>query len=111
MFGGYLIFWFAFRCPVLPISRFANQTDLSYGVYLYAWPIQSTIAFLTARSINPWTLSAISLALAGSVAWVSWTFVEKPALAVARNRGSLDASRSAENDASLAAKEKEIMQV
>jgi peptidoglycan/LPS O-acetylase OafA/YrhL len=84
--GGYLIFWFALRCPVLPISRFANNTDLSYGIYLYAWPIQSTIAFFTARSINPWALSAISLALAAAAAWVSWTFIEKPALALAHRR-------------------------
>lgn len=84
--GGYLIFWFAFRCPVLAISRFANKTDLSYGIYLYAWPIQSTIAFFTARSINPWALSAISLALAAAAAWASWTFIEKPALALAHRR-------------------------
>ena len=84
--GSYLIFWFAFRCPVLPVSRFANNTDLSYGIYLYAWPIQSTIAFFTARSINPWALSAISLALAAGAAWASWTFIEKPALALAHRR-------------------------
>jgi peptidoglycan/LPS O-acetylase OafA/YrhL len=36
--GSYLIFWFALHCPVLPISRFTNKTDLSYGIYLYAWP-------------------------------------------------------------------------
>ncbi len=86
IFGGYLIFWFAFRCPILRISRFSNKTDLSYGIYLYAWPIQSTIAFVTARAINPWGLSAISLALAVTAAWASWTFIEKPALALAHRR-------------------------
>jgi peptidoglycan/LPS O-acetylase OafA/YrhL len=54
--AGYLIFWFALQSPVLPISRFTNKTDLSYGIYLYAWPIQSTIAFFSDRSINPWAL-------------------------------------------------------
>jgi peptidoglycan/LPS O-acetylase OafA/YrhL len=86
--GGYLIFWFALRCPVLPISRFTNKTDLSYGIYLYAWPIQSAIAFFTARSINPWALSAVTLALAAAAAWVSWTFIEKPALAMAHRKTS-----------------------
>jgi peptidoglycan/LPS O-acetylase OafA/YrhL len=86
VFGGYLIFWFAFRCPVLRISRFAINTDLSYGIYLYAWPIQSTIAFFTARSINPWALSAVSLALAAAAAWASWTLIEKPALALAHRK-------------------------
>jgi peptidoglycan/LPS O-acetylase OafA/YrhL len=87
-FGGYLIFWFALHCPVLPISRFTNKTDLSYGIYLYAWPIQSTIAFVTARSISPWALSIASLALAAGAAWVSWTFIEKPALALAHRKSS-----------------------
>ena len=80
--GSYLVFWFAFRCKVLPISRLTNKTDLSYGIYLYAWPIQSTIAYLD-RSINPWVLSGISLLLSAFAAYVSWTFVEKSPLAFA----------------------------
>jgi peptidoglycan/LPS O-acetylase OafA/YrhL len=86
--GGYLIFWFALHCPVLPISRFTNKTDLSYGIYLYAWPIQSSIALFTDRSINPWALSLITLALAAAAASVSWTFIEKPALALAHRKTS-----------------------
>ncbi len=69
-------------------SRFAIHTDLSYGIYLYGWPIQSTIAFFLDRAINPWALSAASLALAAAAAWVSWTFVEKPALALAHRKTS-----------------------
>ena len=88
VFGGYLIFWFAFHCPVFSISRFTNKTDLSYGIYLYAWPIQSMIAFFTNREINPWLLSAISLALAAAAAWMSWTFLEKPALALAHRQAA-----------------------
>jgi peptidoglycan/LPS O-acetylase OafA/YrhL len=86
--GGYLIFWFALHCSVLPISRFTNKTDLSYGIYLYAWPIQSSIAFFTDRSINPWVLSLVTLALAAAAASVSWTFIEKPALALAHRKTS-----------------------
>jgi peptidoglycan/LPS O-acetylase OafA/YrhL len=88
IFGGYLIFWFTLHCPVLPISRFTNKTDLSYGIYLYAWPIQSSIAFFTNRSINPWALSVITLVLAAAAASVSWTFIEKPALALAHRKTS-----------------------
>jgi peptidoglycan/LPS O-acetylase OafA/YrhL len=98
--GGYLIFWFAFRCPVLPISRFTNRTDLSYGIYLYAWPIQSTIAFVTDRSINPWVLSAISFALSAAAAWVSWTLIEKPALALAHDKNRRPAVKPVERNQS-----------
>ena len=75
-----LIFWVAYRAPVFSLSRFTNWTDLSYGVYLYAWPIQSAIAFLTHRAINPWAMSGVTLVLAASAAWLSWTFVERPAI-------------------------------
>jgi peptidoglycan/LPS O-acetylase OafA/YrhL len=71
---------------VLSISRFSNETDLSYGIYLYAWPIQSTIAYLD-RSIDPWVLSAITLPFSAAAAYLSWTFVEKAPLALAQ-RGS-----------------------
>jgi hypothetical protein len=52
--------------PVFAISRFTNKTGSSYGIYLYALPIQSMIAFFTHRAINPWLLSAASLALAAA---------------------------------------------
>lgn len=79
IFGGYLIFWIAFKLPVFRLSKLANKTDLSYGVYLYAWPIASIIAW-NFRGINPWLLSALTFTLAVIVAYFSWTFVEKPCL-------------------------------
>jgi len=41
IFGGYLLFWLAFHCRPTLYSRFDSRTDLSYGVYLYAYPIQN----------------------------------------------------------------------
>ncbi len=84
--GAYLILWVAYRVPVIAISRFTNRTDLSYGIYLYAWPIQSAIAFLTHRAINPWAMSGVTLLLASGAAWVSWTIIEKPAIGLAKKR-------------------------
>jgi peptidoglycan/LPS O-acetylase OafA/YrhL len=81
--GAYLIFWVAYRAPVLSLSRFTNRTDLSFGIYLYAWPIQSAIAFLTHRAMNPWAMSGVTLVLAASAAWLSWTFIEGPAMCFA----------------------------
>ena len=79
LFGGYLIFWIAFKVRMLFLSVYDNKFDLSYGIYLYAWPIQSTIA-LNFRTINPWLLCIISFAGACAFAYVSWSFIEKPAL-------------------------------
>lgn len=85
LFGGYLVFWFAFRVPVLRISRFDNAVDVSYGLYLYAWPVQMLIIWNDPH-ITPWALTSLSLLVATILGYASWTFIEKPALAVRRGR-------------------------
>jgi peptidoglycan/LPS O-acetylase OafA/YrhL len=83
--GGYLIFWFAFKVPVLSLSRADNKVDISYGTYLYAWPIQNLIIW-NDPSVNPWVLCPITLACAGLFGLASWTFIEKPSLELLRTR-------------------------
>jgi peptidoglycan/LPS O-acetylase OafA/YrhL len=82
VFGGYLIFWFALVFRPLSISRKTNKTDLSYGVYLYGWPVTSAIIWCCNSQINRWVLCAASLVATGGLAWVSWTFIERPALSL-----------------------------
>ncbi|MCJ2135999.1 acyltransferase [Methylobacterium sp. J-026] len=77
--GGYLIFWFAFAVRPNALSRATAQVDPSYGLYLYAWPIQN---LLVARvpGISPWTEAALALAAAIPLGLLSWYLVERPAL-------------------------------
>jgi peptidoglycan/LPS O-acetylase OafA/YrhL len=55
--------------------------DVSYGLYVYAFPIQQTIIYNLA-SIEPWTLFAVALPLTAFVGWISWHVIEKRALAL-----------------------------
>jgi len=86
--GGYLIFWVAFKVRVLRVSRFNNSVDISYGLYLYAWPIQSLIIWSN-KTINPFVLCGLSLMSAGLLAYASWTLVEKPSRHFLRRRRSV----------------------
>ncbi len=86
LFGGYLIFWFAFAVRPLHLGRLTRTEDISYGVYLYGWPVQSLIIW-NFRTIDPWLLSALALSIAGVLGYVSWISVEKPSLRLARGRG------------------------
>ena len=53
--------------------------DLSYGVYLYGWPIQQALyALHPTKSVI--ALLAPALVITVAVAFASWTFIEKPAL-------------------------------
>lgn len=64
-----------------PLMRSAGRFgDLSYGIYIYAWPVQQlAVAFLPGASFA--TLLAVSLVVTTALAWCSWRLVEKPALA------------------------------
>ena len=61
--------------------------DLSYGIYLYGFPLQQALIFSSLGSIlTPDLLTAAALPLAFCAAYFSWHIVEKPALHLARQR-------------------------
>jgi peptidoglycan/LPS O-acetylase OafA/YrhL len=61
------------------IAPFERAGDYSYGLYVYAFPIQQTIA-MGAPGIAPWTLFAATIVVAGAAAALSWHALEAPAL-------------------------------
>jgi len=70
----------AYRAPVW-LRPFGKQRDLSYGIYIYAFPVQQAVCWLALSAGAGWlaafTASAlITLALAG----LSWHYVERHAL-------------------------------
>lgn len=75
---AYGAIWLALA-PGLARPALDPPDDLSYGVYLYGWPIQQTLHALW-PSLSGWALLAPSLVLALGVAALSWYAVEKPAL-------------------------------
>jgi peptidoglycan/LPS O-acetylase OafA/YrhL len=77
--GGYLLFWFAFNVKSPTLAAVGQKMDLSYGVYLYAWPVQKLIIWLD-PGISPWLVFIEATAIAGIFASGSWWLVEKPFL-------------------------------
>jgi peptidoglycan/LPS O-acetylase OafA/YrhL len=74
-----------------PRHRWALSGDYSYGIFLYGYPIQQTIASW-GPDFRHWYLNlAIALPVAVLVATASWWLVEKPAL---RLKGRLVALES-----------------
>ncbi len=53
--------------------------DYSYGVYIYAFPIQQTISYLIAPS-RGWLMFLIAAPITLAAGALSWHFVERPAL-------------------------------
>jgi peptidoglycan/LPS O-acetylase OafA/YrhL len=73
--GAYLLFWAAFH-PGLRLSRWAKYGDFSYGIYLYAFPIQQLLVMFFPR-IQPLALFAAATPLAILAGVASWHLVEK----------------------------------
>ena len=69
-------------------ERFRLRNDLSYGVYIYACPIQQLLVICGLGTLNPIVLTIIAAVATLPFAAMSWFLVEKPAMALkARLRG------------------------
>lgn len=77
--GAYILFYVATRKGDNVIGRFTDKTDLSYGIYLYSYPIQQLILWWD-RDVGIYKLLGISMATAWILGAVSWYVVERPAL-------------------------------
>ena len=73
-------------------KRFRLRTDLSYGVYIYSFPIQQLLVIGGLGSLNPIAFMTISALATLPIAALSWIVVEKPAMTL---KSRLKRSRSA----------------
>jgi peptidoglycan/LPS O-acetylase OafA/YrhL len=71
--------------PGLKLPNLAKYGDLSYGVYIFAWPIQQTITLVMGAHANWIVNNLITVPLVLALAYASWHFIESPALAL-KNR-------------------------
>ncbi len=74
----YGILTFAYH-PKFQIKNFHKIGDLSYGLYIYAMPIQQLVVQKFAL-LNPFSNFFVSYAMVLPVAALSWHFMEKPIL-------------------------------
>jgi peptidoglycan/LPS O-acetylase OafA/YrhL len=79
IFGCYLALWLALtpRLPVIPAARFG---DLSYGLYIYGWPAEQTVVWLSGGRAAWWQVFLLALPVTAALAFLSWHLVERPML-------------------------------
>jgi peptidoglycan/LPS O-acetylase OafA/YrhL len=80
----YLVFYFAFVVGG-PIRLYNRLGDYSYGIYIYAWPVQQMVA-ASIPGITPPTMLLVSFACTLALAMISWHVIEKRALAFGKRR-------------------------
>lgn len=73
----YLVFWAAVRLP-RPFRAFGSKNDISYGMYVYAFPVQQLGASVNLQARGPAVFAIAALAVTAVLALLSWRFVERP---------------------------------
>jgi peptidoglycan/LPS O-acetylase OafA/YrhL len=83
--GTYLIIYLALSSAV-DLRLFGRRVDLSYGVYLYGWPVGQLLLYFSDQQLTPWTLFPLTLLLSCVLAFASWRLVEYPSLRLVKGR-------------------------
>lgn len=85
-----IVYLVAFPVVVIFLGKhiktvFVLKTDLSYGVYIYGWPIAQVIAYWSIKQhsqLNPLLYFFLTMLATIPLAYVSWKVIEKPALSL-----------------------------
>ena len=77
---AFLLLAFGATAPI----RWGTTRDLSYGTFIYAFPVQQLLALTGVQRAGPAAFLTASLVASLALAWVSWEVVEGPAQRLAR---------------------------
>ncbi|WP_052226300.1 acyltransferase family protein [Microbacterium mangrovi] len=78
---AYLAVWAG---AVLPLHRVGATSDISYGMYIYAFPVQQLLAITIGAHTSLVVFMLLSIVLTIPFAWASWRFIEQPAMRLRR---------------------------
>lgn len=74
--GAYVLFWVAFKVAWKPLRTINAKDDISYGLYLYAWPVGNLLLFYW-RDLNLVAHGLLTLAISMLLGFLSWHLLEK----------------------------------
>ncbi len=75
----FCILWFG-TSSTKGIRNFGRYGDFSYGIYIYAFPVQQTVMLSTQNALPLWAAGGLSAIVTLAFACLSWHFIEQPAL-------------------------------
>lgn len=84
LFGLPYLILYAVQARTPWLHSWGKHGDLSYGLYIYAFPVQQLIISQLGVGIPGWLLFSLSLSVTVGLALLSWRWVEQPALVFAR---------------------------
>jgi len=85
IFSPYLVICLSI---LLPLSWFSKYGDFSYGIYIYAFPVQQVLAMYYPH-FGPKRMMLLAFLITLVISIFSWHFVEKPALSLKKKMGNI----------------------
>lgn len=79
---AYFLLWLG---AVLPV-RIGSQNDISYGMYVYGFPVQQLGAVIGLTRWPPALYLAVAIGATVPIAWTSWLLVERPTMGLVHRR-------------------------
>ncbi|MCU1432638.1 MAG: acyltransferase 3, partial [Actinotalea sp.] len=76
-FLAYLMIWLG---SVLPCPELVRRHDISYGVYIYAFPVQQLLVLTGIHERGLLLYDVVALACTVPLAVASWLLVERPVM-------------------------------
>lgn len=78
----YCILWFAFTPALKKLNwKGKGSIDISYGLYIYGYFVQQVI-FSVFPDLSGYVAFLLSVFITSSVAFLSWLYIEKPAMSL-----------------------------
>lgn len=72
---------------LLPMSWFSKYGDFSYGIYIYAFPVQQALVYFLYPGIDVRRFMVYSFLITFVLSVLSWHLIEKPALSLKKRFG------------------------
>jgi peptidoglycan/LPS O-acetylase OafA/YrhL len=76
LFCTYTVLYLGLKTPVV----FKPRMDLSYGIYIYASPVQAIAGLLTGHTLSLWQFNLVTIPVTVLMAFLSWQLIEKKSL-------------------------------
>lgn len=83
-FLAYGLLWLS---TVIPQPGWIARNDVSYGFYIYAWPVQQLVVLLGGAALGLPLYMIVAALGTFALAWLSWVVVERRAMLWARPSG------------------------
>jgi peptidoglycan/LPS O-acetylase OafA/YrhL len=84
----YVVLFAAYRTSPW-LGRLTRGGDVSYGLYLFAFPVAQVVVELGGSGLSGWGAAGLTFVATYALAFASWKLVEAPALRLKRHIGRL----------------------